>query len=135
MNKFWQFLSGSIFKDLGKIIDDVITTDEERLQVKKQIEEMILSKHLEVTKMQADVINTEAKGNWLQRSWRPILMLSFGFIILYSKFIAPAFGLPNTELEPDFWGLLKLGIGGYVIGRTAEQITKTVVPNIQFKKK
>jgi hypothetical protein len=51
-------------------------------------------------------------------------MLSFGFIIIYVKFIAPLFSLTIPPLEVEFWSLLKLGIGGYVVGRSGEKIMK-----------
>ena len=72
--------------------------------------------------MKTEIIGTEAKGKWLQRSWRPILMLAFGFIVIYVKFLAPLFDLRIPELENEFWNLLQLGIGGYVIGRTGEKM-------------
>ena len=71
-------------------------------------------------------IIAEAKGNWLQRSWRPILMLSFGFIVIYNKFAAPLFGWPIPILEGEFWTLLQIGIGGYVVGRSAEKIADKI---------
>jgi len=77
--------------------------------------------------MQTDIIITEAKGNWIQRSWRPILMMAFGFIVIYVKFLAPLLGLTIPELEIEFWELLKIGIGGYVVGRSAEKISKNIV--------
>ena len=49
------------------------------------------------------------------------LMLAFGFIVIYVKFVAPLFGLPIPPLENEFWNLLQLGIGGYVVGRSAEK--------------
>jgi hypothetical protein len=76
--------------------------------------------------MQTEIIVTEAKGNWLQRSWRPMLMLAFGFIVIYVKFLAPVFNLTIPELEIEFWELLKIGIGGYVVGRSAEKISKNI---------
>ena len=76
--------------------------------------------------MQTEIIVAEAKGNWLQRSWRPILMLAFGFIVIYVKFVAPLFNLQSPELENEFWNLLQLGIGGYVIGRSAEKIAGNI---------
>jgi hypothetical protein len=85
--------------------------------------------------MQTDIIIAEAKGNWLQRSWRPILMLSFGFIVIYTKFISQlAPQLITPVLEPEFWSLLKLGIGGYVIGRSGEKIAATVANKITITK-
>ena len=53
-------------------------------------------------------------------------MLAFGFIVIYVKFIGPLFGLAIPELENEFWELLKIGIGGYVVGRSAEKIAKSV---------
>jgi len=75
--------------------------------------------------MQTEIIVAEAKGNWIQRSWRPILMLAFGFIVIYVKFLAPLFDLTIPELENEFWNLLQIGIGGYVIGRTGEKMMKS----------
>ena len=79
--------------------------------------------------MQTEIIVAEAKGNWLQRSWRPILMLSFGFIIIYTKFISQLSAhLITPVLEPEFWSLLEIGIGGYVIGRSGEKIVDKLGP-------
>ena len=127
MKKIFEFITGDIISSVGKVIDDLFTNDEERIKAKNEVFKILKEKELELQKMQTDVIVTEAKGNWLQRSWRPILMLGFGFIVMYNKFFAPAFGLPNAELEGEFWNLLQLGVGGYVIGRSAEKIAKDVM--------
>lgn len=127
MKKIFEFITGDIIKSIGSVIDDLFTNDEERIEAKNKVYQILKEKELELRKMQTEVIVTEAKGNWLQRSWRPILMLGFGFIVMYNKFFAPAFGLPNAELEGEFWNLLQLGVGGYVIGRSAEKIAKDVI--------
>lgn len=127
MKKIFEFITGDIIKSVGGVIDDLFTSDEERIKAKNKVFDILKEKELELRKMQTEVIVTEAKGNWLQRSWRPILMLGFGFIVMYNKFFAPAFGLPNAELENEFWNLLQLGVGGYVIGRSAEKIAKDVI--------
>ncbi len=125
MKKILDWFGGSVVKDIMDGLDNLFTSKEEKIAAKAAIQKMLLDKHLELQKMQTDVIITEAKGNWLQRSWRPILMLAFGFIVIYVKFIAPLFGLPIPPLENEFWNLLQLGIGGYVIGRTGEKMIKT----------
>jgi len=130
MKKILEFLGGNVIKEIGGIIDNLFTTDEERLEAKNKIFKVIQEKELELQKMQTDIIIAEAKGNWLQRSWRPILMLSFGFIVIYVKFLAPLFDLTIPPLENEFWDLLQIGIGGYVVGRSAEKIAKSVT----FKK-
>lgn len=122
MKKILEFLTGNVIGEIGKVIDNIFTNDEERQKAKNELIKIIQEKELELQKMQTEIIVAEAKGNWLQRSWRPILMLSFGFIVIYTKFIAPLFDLKIPELENEFWNLLQLGIGGYVIGRSAEKI-------------
>jgi hypothetical protein len=125
MKKILDWFGGSVVKDIMDGLDNLFTSKEEKIAAKAVIQKMLLDKQLELQRMQTDVIITEAKGNWLQRSWRPILMLAFGFIVIYVKFIAPLFGLPIPPLENEFWNLLQLGIGGYVIGRTGEKMIKT----------
>jgi len=126
MKKIFEWFGGSVLKDLLGGLDKLFTSKEEKIKAEALIKEIILSKQLELQRMQADIIITEAKGNWLQRSWRPILMLAFGFIVIYVKFIAPLFDLRIPELENEFWNLLQLGIGGYVVGRSAEKISKNI---------
>ena len=126
MKKIFEWFGGSVLKDLLGGLDKLFTSKEEKIKAEALIKEIILSKQLELQRMQADIIIAEAKGNWLQRSWRPILMLAFGFIVIYVKFIAPLFDLRIPELENEFWNLLQLGIGGYVVGRSAEKISKNI---------
>ena len=126
MKKIIDWFGGSVIKDLMSGLDKLFTSKEEKIIAENAIKQILLQKQLELQKMQTDVIITEAKGNWLQRSWRPILMLAFGFIVIYVKFIAPLFNLPIPPLENEFWNLLQLGIGGYVVGRSAEKIADKI---------
>ena len=131
MKKVIEWFGGGLVKDLLGGLDKLFTSKEEKIKAENVIKQILIEKQLELQKMQTEIIVTEAKGNWLQRSWRPILMLAFGFIVIYVKFIAPLFDLKIPELENEFWNLLQLGIGGYVIGRSAEKISK----NVTFTKK
>lgn len=131
MKKVIEWFGGGLVKDLLGGLDKLFTSKEEKIKAENVIKQILIEKQLELQKMQTEIIVTEAKGNWLQRSWRPILMLAFGFIVIYVKFIAPLFNLTTPELEIEFWELLKIGIGGYVIGRSAEKISK----NVTFNKK
>ena len=130
MKKILEFFSTKVFKQVGDVVDSLFTSEEERLNARNEIFKVLQDAQLELQKMQTEIIVAEAKGNWLQRSWRPILMLAFGFIVIYVKFVAPLFGLPIPPLENEFWNLLQLGIGGYVVGRSAEKIAG----NITLKK-
>ena len=126
MKKIVDFLGGDIVNDLLSGLDNLLTSKEEKIKAKNVIKKVLIEKELELQRQQTEIIVAEAKGNWLQRSWGPILMLAFGFIVIYVKFIGPLFGLAIPELENEFWELLKIGIGGYVVGRSAEKIAKSV---------
>jgi len=124
MKKILQWFGNGLITEIGKVVDSLFTSDEERIKAKNEIFKVLKDQQLELQRLQSEVVIAEAKGNWLQRSWRPILMLAFGFIVIYVKFIAPLFSLPIPPLEDEFWNLLQIGIGGYVIGRTGEKMIK-----------
>jgi hypothetical protein len=129
MNKIFKWFTGGLVKEIGNVIDKLFTSEEERLKAKNEIFKVLQEQQLELQKLQTEIIVTEANGNWLQRSWRPILMLAFGFIVIYVKFIAPLFSLPIPPLEDEFWNLLQLGIGGYVVGRSVEKVAGNITIN------
>ena len=136
MKKILEFFGTKVFKQVGDVVDSLFTSEEERLNARSKIFKILQDAQLELQKMQTEIIVAEAKGNWLQRSWRPILMLSFGFIIIYTKFISQlSTYLVTPELEPEFWSLLEIGIGGYVIGRSGEKIVDKLGPLFNKGKK
>ena len=66
-------------------------------------------------------------GNWLTANWRPVTMLTFVAIIANNYLLYPYLALfftnaPMLVIPPDMWELLKIGLGGYVVGRSAEKI-------------
>ncbi len=129
----------SIFKEvvtpITGLIDELHTSDDEKLAAKVKllaIQTEMSSKVLEyeqtLAKEQGATIRTEATGHsWLQRNWRPIIMLLFAYIIAHNYVLAPVFGITATEIPPDMWTLLKIGIGGYVVGRSAEKVVPQVM--------
>lgn len=121
---------GNILNPIRGIIDDVTTSEEEKLSMKAAlmtIEAELSGKMLDyesaLASEQAKNIRAEAGSqSWIARNWRPITMLVFVYIIAHNYIIAPIFGLVALEIVPDMWSLLKIGLGGYVVGRSAEKI-------------
>jgi len=69
----------------------------------------------------------------MQRNWRPALMWIIIFVIANNYLLAPflnhivtLFGggniLPILELPDKLFNLMTIGLGGYVVGRSAEKI-------------
>lgn len=134
-----SFVSDTI-KPITKLIDDVSTSKEEKQQLKNElakIEASFTSKLIELRKSeleaQSRIITSEAKGeSWLQRNWRPITMLLFVGLIISRWF---GLTIPNIspELESDLYSLIKIGLGGYVIGRSVEKISPKISDAIKSR--
>lgn len=133
-------LIGSIFKPATELIDNLHTSTEEKLiqkgamlttQVK--LLEYALEYEQEQLKAKAEIIVAEAKSeSWITRNWRPITMLSF-----VASILGYWFGLTPDTLPPEsvdnMFTLIQIGLGGYVVGRSAEKIVPGLIES--FKKK
>jgi len=112
-----------------ELVDQIHTSDEERLQIKSGLFEMqaglasqMMDYEARLLEAQTKVITAEAQGaSWLQRNWRPITMLTFLALV-----VADTFGLTTFRLASEAWSLLQIGLGGYVVGRSAEKIVPKV---------
>lgn len=146
MPSLLSLLSGpmkGLVDSLGGVIDKFVTTDKEKAAAQlalvtatKEFELKMAEVDKEWAAMQRDVIVAEANGHsWLQRNWRPITMLSMVFLIGYIIFTG---GYVNgRELEPSFvteiLEIIKIGLGGYVIGRSLEKIAPSVASIVKKK--
>jgi predicted MFS family arabinose efflux permease len=101
------------------------------MQLKQEIKkEILVNKHQEVTQLiegQTKIILAEAQGGWLQRNWRPLLMLICILIIFNNYVLFPYLSMftekaTMLELPKGLWALINLGVGGYIAGRSAEKI-------------
>jgi len=126
-------LVGKIIDKSFDLIDEVVEDKDEANKLKAALEDkwrdVDLTKFVEQIKAQASVIIAEAQGSWLQKNWRPMTMLMFGFIIFNNYVLHPYLSLfwanaPVLETPPDLWALIKIGLGGYVAGRSGEKIAK-----------
>ena len=116
---------GPLVTSLLGVVDKAVEDKDLAAQIKARLNEQVLNGSLKELEAAASIIVAEAQGeSWLQRNWRPLLMVLFGAIIANNYMLVPIFGTPAAEIPPDMWDLLKLGVGGYVVGRTAEKSLK-----------
>lgn len=102
--------------ELGKGLIDKFWPDASEAERQK------VNTFLAVFTAQADIIKTEAaSSHWLAANWRPLLMLTFGGLIVARWF---GWAAPNLSQEEylALWNIVEFGIGGYVVGRSAEKI-------------
>lgn len=129
-------LIGDIFKPAVDLIDELHTSEEEKMQVKQKLFGMQVDAfkkaeeyETELLKAKASIITAEANGqSWMQRNWRPITMLTFLALV-----VSDSFGLLAFRLAEQAWTLLQIGLGGYVVGRSAEKIVPKVTEVMRDK--
>jgi hypothetical protein len=116
---------------IASLLDKVIPDPAAKADAKIKFMTLAQSGDLKELESATSVIVSEAKSeHWIVSSWRPITMLTFVAIIANNYLLYPYLSLfwdkaPVLVVAPDMWDLLKLGLSGYVVGRSAEKVMKT----------
>lgn len=133
-------LIGSIFTPATKLIDEMHTSEEEKMTVKNvlfslqaQLFGKIQEYESELLQAKTTIITAEAKSeSWLARNWRPGTMVAFVVAIL-----SYWFGWTPEDLKEEhvtaMFDLVKIGLGGYVVGRSVEKTAKSVANILKDK--
>lgn len=110
----------------GQLIDRLWPDQEKKEQAKLALMDMAQKGQLAELAGRAEIIKTEAASeHWLAANWRPILMLTFGALIVARWFGWAAPNLSEAEYL-KLWSIVELGIGGYVVGRSVEKIAPSI---------
>tara|TARA_R110002167_G_scaffold237587_6_gene442764 strand:- start:63 stop:446 length:384 start_codon:yes stop_codon:yes gene_type:complete len=127
MSKLLDILGGNILSSVGNIVDNLTTSDEERLSAKQAIEEVLMKAEVqaqqEVTKRwEADM----KSDNWLSKNIRPLICIFLTAIfVVVSIFDGNAGGFViSPAYIPIYQTLLITVYGAYFAGRTIEKIKK-----------
>ena len=113
-------------KQLLGVIDKSVQDKDLKERLKSELEKTILQNSMEFAKLQAQIITAEAKSeSWLTRNWRPLVMLTFTALMVadWLGFTAPNL---TPELKMKLFDIIHVGLGGYVIGRSAEKVLPRV---------
>jgi len=121
----------SVFDFGSNLLDKFFPDKDEANKAKLALMQMRQNGELSKLQTSAGIITAEASSeHWLAANWRPVTMLTFVVIIANNYILYPYLSLfitdaPMLEIPTDMWDLLKLGIGGYTLGRTAEKCVKS----------
>lgn len=117
----------------GKLIDRLWPDPEQKAQAQIALLELAQKGELTEFTARAEIIKTEAASeHWLAANWRPILMLTFGGLIVARWFGWAAPNLSESEYL-KLWSIVELGLGGYVIGRSVEKIVPSLADAVRKK--
>lgn len=121
-----DFFGGSADAVLARFIED----KDKRLEARSALLSEALTNERSFVDAARDVIVAEAQSDsFLARNWRPAVMLMFAVMVGKEAFLGDLANIPER-----MWSLLQLGIGGYVVGRSAEKIAKEVGPALGGQK-
>jgi hypothetical protein len=111
----------------GNIIDEVVTSKEEKLQLKNEIEKAILNHELEIQKNITERWKADSSGSWLSKNVRPMVLIFLVISTVLMIFIEA--GVIAFEVKASWIDLLQLVlitvIGAYFGGRSLEKVKKT----------
>ena len=117
-------MTGGLIKEVGKVIDSLTTTKEEKLEIKKQLQ-VILEKaeanaQVEVTaRWKSDM----SSDSFLSKNIRPMVLIYLTFVFSLLAFADGNIGEFKiaTEYIPIFQTLLVTVYGAYFVGRSWEK--------------
>ena len=118
-------------KILFSTIEKAVPDKDLAAKLKAELQTQLLQSHTQELTAAAKIIEAEAKAGWFASSWRPLLMYVLIFILVWNYVIGPVIkiftgAVISFELPGDVWTLLNVGLGGYVIGRSAESVARTM---------
>lgn len=122
----------SLLGTVGKTLDNLHTSDEEKLAAQQKFAELqstvlgeILEYQGELNEAKSKIITAEAMSeNILTSTWRPITMLIFVGLVVAHWFGFTAENLTEAMVLQLF-SIVKVGLGGYVVGRSVEKVVKS----------
>ena len=105
---------------LSKVLPDSTEKQQQLTQVALEIQK-IMQAQLDTQKK---VLVAELSGeSVLQRIWRPVVMLSFTVLIILYWLGLVGSAIDNSIIM-ELLSIVKIGLGGYIVGRTGEKMMK-----------
>ena len=127
LNKLFSGGASKLVESVGGVLDNVITTDEEKLEAKRKLKEVILSHEAEMERNITDRWAADMNSDsWLSKNVRPIVLIFLVVSTVLMIFIDA--GAINFTVEEKWTDLLQLVlitvIGAYFGGRSLEKRKK-----------
>ena len=127
LNKLFSGGASKLVESVGGVIDNLVTTDEEKLDAKRKLKEMIMNHEVQMEKNITDRWTADMNSDsWLSKNVRPMVLIFLIVCTMILIFIDA--GTIKFEVEEKWTDLLQLVlitvIGAYFGGRSFEKRTK-----------
>ena len=118
-------LAGKLLPQAGKILDELITSGEEKAAAKQKLEELFVKAESDAQKEVTERWNADMKsGNWLAANIRPITLIFLTAIFAVLSVTDGNIGefVIGDAYKPIYQTLLLTVYGAYFAGRSIEKI-------------
>ena len=118
------FNSGELVKEVGNTIDKLTTSDQERLQAKKEIKEVLLDYEKSMQEQVTSRWLSDNNGSLLTKNIRPIALAFLTFMFVIISMFSGNIGTFEIQEEfvPVYQTLLIVIYTAYFGGRSFEKI-------------
>ena len=127
MKKIIQWLTGGVIKQVGTVIDDLVTTDEERLEAKQKIQEILEQADKEAKQQVSERWKYDMQSDsWLSKNIRPMVLIYLTIIftaLCFTDGNIGEFQIAEAYI-PIFQTLLVTLYVAYFVGRSWEKSRK-----------
>jgi len=124
LKKIWQWLTGSVIKEVGEVLDNLTTTKEEKLEAQRLITEILEKADKEAQEQVTKRWESDMQSDsFLSKNIRPMVLIYLTVIFTVCAFFDGNIGefKISEEYIPIFQTLLVTVYGAYFVGRTWEK--------------
>ena len=127
LKKLFSAGASKLVDSVGGVIDNLVTTDEEKLDAKRKLKELILNHEVQMEKNITDRWTADMNSDsWLSKNVRPMVLIFLIVCTMLLIFIDA--GTISFQVEEKWTDLLQLVlitvIGAYFGGRSVEKFKK-----------
>jgi hypothetical protein len=112
---------------VSRVVGNLFPDPAEKAKAEAEAMRQLLAAQSEIQAAAGEIVRTEAASrHWLAANWRPLTMLIFVGLIV-ARWLG--YSAPNiSEAEVlMLWEIVKIGLGGYVVGRSVEKVAPQIV--------
>ena len=125
LNKIFSGGASKLVESVGGVLDDIITTKDEKLEAKRKLKELIMSHEVEMEKNITSRWESDMKSDsWLSKNVRPMMLIFVMVCTMILIFIDA--GFIAFEVEEKWTDLLTMVlitiVGSYFGGRSLEKV-------------
>jgi hypothetical protein len=127
LKKIFSSAAGDLVNSVGGVIDDLVTTDDERLAAKAKLKKIVLDHEAKMEQNITDRWTADMNSDsWLSKNVRPMVLIFLIVCTMLLIFIDA--GAVEFTVEEKWTDLLQLVlitvIGAYFGGRSVEKFNK-----------